>query len=81
MKNKKQVRIGKHYVPERPLGTETEVIGNYWRAWFDGSNYFFEYDSGHFATRFSAVQISKADYLSIKSGEQTDQELTKKFSR
>lgn len=80
MKDKPQISIGKTYTPKQSTSSDNEVVGNYWRAWCDGDKYFYEYDEGHFATKFKVIQISKEDFFLAKSGEITDKELARKYS-
>jgi hypothetical protein len=79
VKDEPKISVGKIYTPKKHVSSDNEVVGNYWRAWCDGDKYFYEYDEGHFATKFKVVQISKKDFLLAKSGEIADKELTRKY--
>ena len=80
MTDKSKFSIGKTHKPKRPVASKDEIIGNYWRAWFDGKNYYFEFDEGHFASKFKVVEISREEFLEIKSGKITEKDLTAKYS-
>ncbi|ASA57919.1 hypothetical protein [Vibrio gazogenes] len=82
MKNLRYVEVGKTFDPKehKRSVSDDEVIGNYWRVWHDGGKYFYEYDTGHFATKFDVVQISEDDFLLIKSEKLDVESLHRKYT-
>lgn len=79
MKKELKTEIGRTYTPKNPACSDNEIVGNYWRVWCDGDKYFYEYDEGHFSTKFKIVQISREDFLLLKLGTITDQDLKIKY--
>jgi hypothetical protein len=78
--NEPKNRTAKARKSKKPYSMKDEVVGNYWRAWFDGEKYYFEFDQGHFATKFGAVEISKEDFTKAKSGDIAEKDLIAKYS-
>lgn len=81
MKEKPVIEIGKTYHPKKRLDSDGEIVGSYWRAWVEGEKYYYEYDAGHFATKFKKVEISKEDFIMVKTGEMAGEYLRDKYSR
>ncbi|WP_135622501.1 hypothetical protein [Solemya pervernicosa gill symbiont] len=81
MNDKPYTKIGNTYYPKEPQTeiSESEIKGSYWRAWSEGEKYFYEFDEGHFASKFRTVEISCDDYQLLKSGKITDSDLTLKY--
>ena len=80
MKDKPIVEIGKTFYPKERHSSDTEIVGSYWRVWLEGGKYFYECDMGHFATKFQVFEISEEDFVLVKLGRITSQDLTKKYA-
>ncbi|MEJ2046170.1 MAG: hypothetical protein P8X89_23180 [Reinekea sp.] len=65
-----KIKIGKQYHPQKKFSErdEDEIVGDYWRAWRENDKYFYEYDIGHFASKFTIAEISKNDFLMLRDG-------------
>lgn len=81
MNDKPYSKVGDTYYPKKKNinASDEEVIGSHWRVWKQEDKYFYEYDCGHFATKFKTVEISEVDFNAIKSGDITDHDLTIKY--
>lgn len=76
----KSTEIGKTYRPKKHSESDNEIVGDYWRVWIENDRCFYEYDAGHFASKFVVFEITKEDFVLIKSGKITNQDLTKKYT-
>jgi hypothetical protein len=78
---KTYAKLGESYTPSKKkiIISEDEVKGNYWRVWLDKGKYFYEFDSGHFATTFTKIEISKEDFLLIKAEKMKERQLKTKY--
>ena len=81
IEKKLNVTLGESYTPTKKklIISENEVRGSYWRVWLDDGKCFYEYDSGHFATYFTKIEISKEDFLLIKSEKMSENALNIKY--
>lgn len=74
-------KIGNTYYPiksvENPCGNE--IRGGGWRAWAEKGKYYYEYDSGHFATKLRTVTISEQDFNFLKEGKITEFDINRKY--
>lgn len=81
MTDKPYEKIGDTYYPKKNRDNlNDEVKGAYWRAWRNGNKYFYEFDVGHFSTKFKVVEISGDDFLSLKDGRSDNSGISKKYN-
>lgn len=62
-------------------GNETELLGMHCKAFYSDGAYFLQFDSGHFATKFTDVKIMEEEYIALRSGEISFDKLYKKYSK
>jgi hypothetical protein len=73
------IKYGKTYTPKARVSTDTEILGNYWRAWIEEDKYYYECDVGHFASKFVTVEILKSEFESLKSKQIDNKYLERKY--
>lgn len=83
MKKKINISLGKTYSPKkRNISLSVNgVDGAHWKAWESDCKYFFEFDAGHLVTTFKVVEISKEEYLLLRSGQLDDILLINKYAK
>ena len=83
MKKKPYSKVGKTYYPrpQKPVSSDTEFHGAYSRAWIEDGQYYFEYDSGHFQTKFEKVQISEDEFRELQEEKISPIELARKYEK
>ena len=81
MKKKVSIKLGKAYSPKKQYTSEYDesVEGQHWRAWRVASKYFYEFDVGHFTTKFKVVEVSEEEYEMLKSEPHNSIELNRKY--
>ncbi|MES9963442.1 MAG: hypothetical protein ABW116_07860 [Candidatus Sedimenticola sp. 20ELBAFRAG] len=81
MSDEPYTKIGNTYYPreQKIEASDSEIKGNYWRAWSEDGRCFYEFDEGHFASKFKTVEISNDDFELLKSGGISDSDLTLKY--
>jgi len=51
------------------------------KAFHSDGAYFFQFDSGHLATKFTDVKISEEEFVALRSGEISFDKLCKRYSK
>lgn len=79
MKDKINIEYGKTYTPKKDASVSDELTGSYWRAWAEDGKYYYECDTGHFATKLLTVEVCKSDFELFKSGELNCADIERKY--
>lgn len=73
-------KIGNTYYPKKNKDNLIgEVKGSYWRAWKEDKKFFYEFDAGHFSTKFKVIEILEEDFLSLMEGKADDLDIARKY--
>jgi hypothetical protein len=83
MNDKPYTKIGNTYYPKTESDeiADSEIKGSYWRAWSEDGRFFYEFDEGHFSSKFRTVEISTEDFQLLKSGKISDTDLAMKYTK
>jgi len=74
------LRDGEYYFCNAQ-GNETELLGIHCKAFYADGAYFFQFDSGHFATKFANAKITEEEFLALRRGEISFDKLHKKYAK
>ena len=72
-------RNGKFYF-YNSNGYETELLGMHCKAFSADQKYYFSFDAGHFKTKFIDVEISEDDFISLRNGQISFDEIQNKYA-
>lgn len=75
-----ELRDGKYYFINS-TGNETELLGMHCKAFHLDGAYYFQYDAGHFMSKFINVKISKDEFLSLRSSDISFDDLHEKYAK
>lgn len=75
-----ELRGGEYYFCNAK-GNETELLGMHCKAFLSDGAYFFQFDSGHFKTKFINAEITEKEFTALRSGEISFDKLNKKYSK
>ena len=75
-----ELREGEYYFCNA-RGNEKELLGMHCKAFHSDGVYFFQFDSGHLATKFTDVEIMEEEFLALRRGEISFDKIYKKYSK
>jgi hypothetical protein len=75
-----EMRGGEYYFCNAE-GNETELVGMHCKAFYSNGSYFFQFDSGHFTTKFVNAEITEEEYIALRNGEISFDKLNKKYAK
>ncbi|MEJ6405111.1 hypothetical protein [Yoonia sp. 2307UL14-13] len=75
-----ELRDGEYYFCNAK-GSETELLGMHCKAFCSDGAYFFQFDSGHYMTKFVNAEMTKKEFIALRSGEISFDKLNKKYAK
>lgn len=79
MNDETNIELGETYYPQKKPDSDDEIIGDCWSCWCQDEKYYYECDVGHFASKFKTIEISKEDFILLKAGDITNEDLRVKY--
>ncbi|WP_085902372.1 hypothetical protein [Kiloniella majae] len=62
-------------------GNEDELLGMHCKAFLSDGKYFFQFDSGHFMTKFVNAEMAEEDFMMLRSGKISFDKIHKKYAK
>jgi len=75
-----EIRGGEYYFRDA-RGNENELLGMHCMAFHSDGSYFFQFDVGHFATKFVNAEITEEEFTALRNGEISFDKLNKKYAK
>ena len=75
-----EIRDGEYYY-RGAQGTETELLGLHCKALHSDNGYFFQFDTGHFTTKFAKVEITEDEFIALRNGDISFDSINNKYKR
>ena len=80
-RDKHLCKRGGKYFFSNATGAETELKGMHCKAYKLKGKYFFQFDEGHFMTKFVDVETTEDDFVLLRSGLLSFEDLQHKCAR